>query len=83
MKYLLTVLKYFPYVIQAVTAIEASVTAPGKTKKQLILDAILSGSKVGEGVVDQGVIVIISTLIDTVVSTLNAAGIFGKPVVKV
>ena len=75
MKYLLTVLKYLPYVLQAVVAIEASVTAPGKTKKQIILDAILAGAKVGE-TVDQATITIISSLIDTIVTTLNAAGIF-------
>jgi hypothetical protein len=71
--------KYLPIVIQAVAAIEAALKgAPGATKKQVIMDAIIAGAKQGE-TVPEAHIAGISGLIDTVVGTLNATGFFSHP----
>lgn len=75
MSVLLTVLKYFPYVLQAVVAVEAAVAAPGATKKQVVLNSIQNVAKVGEEV-SQATIATISALIDSTVSALNASGVF-------
>jgi len=73
---LLNILKFFPYVLGGVTAVEQVAGAvPGATKKQILLNSILTASKVGEQVpVPQ--VAAISTLIDSVVSELNASGVF-------
>lgn len=74
----LTGLQYLPYVTTAVQAVESTNGAlPGATKKQLVLSAITVAAKVGESVPEAHVAVI-SALIDTIVSLLNAAGVFGK-----
>lgn len=76
MSTLLTILQYFPYILQAVVAVEGAVSAPGATKKQLVLSSILNVAKVGEEV-PQVTVSTISSLIDSTVSALNASGVFG------
>lgn len=69
-------LKYTPYVLGAVQAVEESnASLPGATKKNIVMAAIVAAAKVGEQVPETHV-QIISTLIDEMVATLNAAGIF-------
>lgn len=77
MKYLATILKFFPAVLTAVVAVEQAITAPGATKKQIVLGSITAAAKVAE-TVDDADVQAISTLIDTTVGSLNAAGVFGK-----
>jgi hypothetical protein len=78
MKYLLLALQYLPYVLQGVTAVELAVGAgKGQSKKQLVLNAVIAGAKVGETVPEDHV-KLIGGLIDSVVSDLNTAGVFGK-----
>lgn len=68
-------LQYLPHVLVGVQAVEQAVSAPGQTKKQLVLGAITAAASVGEQVPEQHVQVI-SALIDTTVATLNQAGVF-------
>lgn len=79
---LLLALKYFPYVLQGVVAVEQSIgSQPGATKKQVVLGAITAAAKVG-GQVEESHIAVISSLIDATVAALNASGAFGKPAVQ-
>lgn len=79
MNYFLLVMRYFPYVLQAVTAVEAAIgSAPGATKKQVVLNSVTAAAKVG-ATVDEAHVSAISNLIDTTVSALNASGLLGKP----
>jgi hypothetical protein len=73
------ILKYFPYVLQGIVAVEASLKgASGKDKKAVVMSAITAGAKVGQ-TVDQPVVEGISAMIDTTVTALNASGLLGKP----
>lgn len=73
-----TALNYVPYVSAAVQQVEATNAAlPGATKKQIVMASIQAAAKVGQQVPEAHVAVI-STLIDLVVSILNASGVFGK-----
>jgi hypothetical protein len=78
MKWLTLVLTYLPTVLSCVQAVEAVfANSPGAAKKQLVMNAIQAGAASGEKIPEahvQG----ISTLIDNVVGTLNASGIFNK-----
>lgn len=80
MKYLIVVLRYLPYVLKAVKAVEEEVGAGnGQTKKQLILRAVEAAAHVA-GDVDQETVAMIGKLIDMVVGTLNESGLLdGKP----
>lgn len=72
----MSVLQFFPFVLQAVKAVEDNYKSePGAAKKQLVLDSVLAAAKVGEQV-PQATVALISTLIDATVSALNASGIF-------
>jgi hypothetical protein len=74
----LMALQYFPYVLQAVMAVEQSIGShPGATKKAVVMGVVTAAAGVGESVSDPKVAAI-SGLIDTVVATLNKVGIFGK-----
>ena len=76
MKTILLSMQYLPHVLAAVKSIEEVVGAGnGKTKKQIIMEAIQAGAKVGGNVPNEHV-VLISNLIDMVVTMLNASGIF-------
>ena len=77
MKTLNSILGYLPYVLAGVMAVEQTVSsAPGATKKALVLSAVTAATQVGEQVPDAHVQAI-SHLIDSIVSQLNAAGVFG------
>ena len=76
MKWLSLLLAYLPVVLQAVTAVEATIKdAPGASKKQVVMDIITTvaaaGEKLPEAHVQQ-----ISGLVDVVVGTLNKSGVF-------
>lgn len=76
MKWLQLILGLLPYVLQTVVSVEQVVGAGnGQTKKQLVLDAIDAGAHVGETVPVENV-KIVSTLVDSVVGSLNATGFF-------
>ena len=81
MNILNSIAKYLPYILAGVIGVEQSIqSAPGDLKKQIVT-AIVVGAQVGEQVPQAGVSAI-SSMIDTVVTALNNAGIFGhKPVV--
>ena len=79
MKWLSLLLAYLPVVLQAVTAVEATIKdAPGASKKQVVMDIITTvasaGEKLPEAHVQQ-----ISGLVDVVVGTLNKSGVFKSP----
>ena len=79
MNYLLLVMKYFPFVLQAITAVEAAIgSAPGATKKQVVMASVTAAAKVG-ATVDESHVSAISALIETTVGALNASGLLGKP----
>lgn len=81
MKWLTIIISYLPAVLAGVTGVEAAIkAAPGTAKKQVVLNAILAGAQAGETVPESHVAGI-STLIDNVVTSLNAAGVFTKPAV--
>ena len=76
MKTFLSLLQFFPYVLQGVVAVEGvATTETGAAKKQIVMDSILGAAKVGE-TVPSATVALFSGLIDTVVSALNASGIF-------
>ncbi len=81
MKWLTLVLTYLPVILTGVVNVESALQGqPGESKKKLVLDAILAGAKTGEQIPEahiQG----ISMLIDSIVASLNASGIFKKAVV--
>jgi hypothetical protein len=76
MSALLIAFQFLPYILTAVTAVEQAMSnQPGATKKAMILSAIAAATQVGEQVPESHVKVI-SGLIDSVVASLNASGIF-------
>lgn len=77
MKTLQSILGYLPYVLAGVMAVEQSVSAaPGANKKAIVLASVTAAAQVGEQVPEAHVQAI-SHLIDSIVSQLNKAGIFG------
>jgi hypothetical protein len=69
--------KYLPYVNSAVKDVEASVSgAPGSTKKELAVAAVLALAHSGESV-PVGAVAIVSSLVDVTVTALNGLGVFG------
>jgi len=71
-------LKYGPYVHSAVQGVEAAIgSGNGATKKQLAVSAVIAAAHAGE-TVPVAQVQVISSLVDVVVSTLNALGVFGK-----
>lgn len=73
-----TFIKYGSVVITVVKAVEQSNPgADGATKKQIVLAAVLAAIHAGE-TVPIATVQAISFVIDTIVSSLNALGIFGK-----
>lgn len=76
MKNVIAALQYAPHVSAAVQAIEATnASLPGATKRQLGMAAVLAVAKIGE-TVPEAHVALIGALIDIIVSTLNATGIF-------
>ncbi len=81
MNWLTLVIKYLPFVIQGVMAVEAALKgAPGATKKAVVMAAVQAGAAAGEAVPEAHVAGI-SKLVDSTVSALNATnfGGFVKP----
>ena len=77
MNLVFVMMKYLPYVINAVTAIEATLgPGNGASKKTLVLNAVQAAAKSGESVPDAHVQAI-STLIDSTVATLNTTKLLG------
>ena len=71
-------LKYAPYALAGAQAVEQAVGAgSGADKKQLVIAGILAGAHAGE-TVPVAQVQIIAAVVDTVVGTLNAAGLLGK-----
>lgn len=69
-------LTYMPIVVAGMQAAELS-TAGGQTKKQAVLDAIVAGAEVGEGIpVPQ--VAAIASMIDLFASIFNALGLFHR-----
>ena len=76
MQTIVSLLEFFPFVLQAVKAVEDNYSAePGATKKELVLSSVLAAAKVGESV-PNATVTLISGLIDSTVTALNASGIF-------
>jgi hypothetical protein len=71
----LFLLQNLPSILQAVIGIEAAVKAPGATKKAMVMNSLAIAAKVGEAVPETHVAAI-SAAIDSIVSSLNAAGVF-------
>ena len=76
MKYFLLALQYLPHVLAGVQAVEAALaTSTGATKKEIVLAAMTAAAHVGEQVPEDHV-KLVSSIIDSVVATLNASGLF-------
>lgn len=79
MNFLLLALKYLPHVLAAVTTVEQiAAGSPGVSKKQIVLNSITAVAQIA-GQVDEKHVQVISQLIDSTVSQLNATGVFGQP----
>ncbi len=78
MKIFASLIGYMPSILAAIIAVEQVIgkSAPGSTKKQLVMNSIAAAAKAGENVPEAHVSAI-SELVDTTVSTLKAAGVFG------
>lgn len=79
----LKLLQYLPVILQTVVAIESiAKTAPGTAKRQVAVDIVSTGAKIAEGApsvtVEQ-----IGALVDSVVTSLNTAGVFTPAPLKV
>ena len=77
MKWFTVLLTYMPVVLSGVVAVEGAIKAPGATKKQIVLGAILAGAQTGEQIPEAHVQAI-GGLIDVVVRMLNETGVFTK-----
>jgi hypothetical protein len=76
MKTFLSILQFFPFVLGGVVAVEqVAASEPGATKKQIVLDTVLTAAKLGEQV-PVPMVSLISALIDQIVTSLNASGLF-------
>lgn len=83
MKYFLLALRYLPFVLAGVQAVETSLPlAKGSDKKAVVLAAITAANAVAEQVPEDH-IKLVSSLIDSVVGTLNTNGTFtSTPILK-
>jgi hypothetical protein len=77
MKFLIELLAYTPAIIKAIMDVEGVVTAPksGATKKQLVMASLDVIAKDGEQV-DKKLVQLISSLVDSIVTSLNASKMF-------
>ena len=80
-KWLTTFEQYLPAILIGVIGVEQAINAPGATKKQIVLDSIVSAGAALSTTPNTNVSEI-GKLIDAVVGALNTAGIFqhGTPV---
>ncbi len=80
MKLLLFALKILPGVLAAVKGVEEAIGAGnGKTKRDMVIDVIKAAGTGAAGIEEEHVQVV-GQVIDAVVGTLNASGIFKKGV---
>lgn len=77
MKIFLFLLQNLPSILQAVLGIEAAVNAPGATKKAMVMNSLAIAAKVGESIPEAHVAAV-SALVDSVVGSLNASGVFSR-----
>lgn len=78
MNKLLKVLRYFPLVTAGVDTLQTvAASVPGSDRKQILLNALHVGAQIGESFPNADV-QLISALVDNVVGSLNAAGVFSK-----
>lgn len=75
---LMAFMKYAPYAVAGAQAAESAIGAGnGAAKKQAVIAGIINAAHIGE-TVPIAQVAAISAVVDLVVSTLNAAGVFGK-----
>lgn len=72
----LFLLQNLPAILKAVMGIEAAVTAPGATKKAMVMNSLAIAASVGETVPNAQVSAV-SAMVDSVVGSLNSSGVFG------
>ncbi len=80
MNFLIIALKYFPYILQAIKITEDALSGQnikGQDKKSVVMSTVKSAVELGEKIPEDHVKVI-STMIDQIVTVLNAAGIFNS-----
>lgn len=76
MNWIQLVATYLPVVLGGVVAVENAIkNEPGSTKQQVVVDSILAASQVGEQA-PNATAAQISALVNVVVGTLNATGVF-------
>lgn len=75
MSIFLFILSNLPAILKAIIGIEAAVTAPGATKKAMVMNSLAIASKVGETIPESHVAAV-SAVIDSVVNSLNTSGVF-------
>lgn len=69
---------YLPAIIAGIVAVEQIIaSAPGQTKKQIVLTAIQAGVAVGQQIPETHVQAI-GSVIDGIVGVLNKAGVFSS-----
>lgn len=71
----LFLLQNLPAILKAVMGIEAAVTAPGATKKAMVMNSLAIAAKVGESIPETHVAAV-SAMVDSVVGSLNSSGVF-------
>jgi len=77
MSWFLTAVKYFPFIMQAVIAVQSAMAgAPGAAKKSVVMAAVQSVASVGESIPDAHVAGI-SKMVDDVVGSLTATNFAG------
>jgi hypothetical protein len=75
MKIFLFLLQNLPSILQAILGIEATVNAPGATKKAMVMNSLAIAAKVGESIPESHVAAV-SAMVDSVVGSLNSSGVF-------
>lgn len=75
MSIFLFILSNLPAILKAIIGIESAVTAPGATKKAMVMNSLAIASKVGETIPESHVAAV-SAVIDSVVNSLNTSGVF-------
>ena len=74
-KWLTFLIQYLPTVLHGVVAVQNAITAPGQTKKQILVNAITAGAQTAEQI--PGVVANIGALVDVVVKDLKDSGLHG------
>ena len=78
MKWLTLIFQYLPSVLATVVAVEGAIgSQPGATKKQVAMNILTAGATAAQKIPNADVAAV-AGLVDTVVTTLNASGVFTK-----